>query len=203
MALVLASQSPRRRELMRLITEDFVVDAADIDEEAVQAATPEELAGNLAAAKALAVKGRREDTIIGCDTVVELDGAVLGKPRGEAEAARMLNALSGREHLVHTGLCVLGPGAGGRHVETTKVVFAPIPAAAIHAVIQTDEPYDKAGGYGIQGWAARFIPRIEGCYYNVMGLPVAALWQLLNAADETKIVMRREKWTIGREKKDL
>lgn len=187
MALVLASQSPRRRELMRLVTPDFVVDVADVDESGPAAAGPAQLAGRLARAKAEAVFARRPyDTIIGCDTVVALDEAVLGKPRDAAEAVRMLEALSGRDHLVHTGLCLLGPGRRAHDlVETTRVTFSPIPRGEIEAVAATDEPYDKAGGYGIQGWAARFIPAIEGCYYNVMGLPVAALWRALaRLADE-------------------
>lgn len=183
MALVLASQSPRRRELMRLVTPDFVVDAAGVDEQATGGAGPAQTAEKLAAAKAGAVFARRAgDIVIGCDTVVELDGEILGKPKDAAEAARMLGALAGRDHFVHTGLCLLGPGRQAvRFSETTRVTFSPIPQEAIDAVVATNEPYDKAGGYGIQGWAARFAPRIEGCYYNVMGLPVSALWRALSA----------------------
>ena len=178
MALVLASESPRRRELMHLITPHFTACAASIDEEAATAPTPKELAQTLAKAKAEAVF-KENGTVIGCDTVVALDGQVLGKPGSKAEAIDMLCCLSGQRHEVHTGVCVRHVGGSVCFTETTAVFFRFIPKKEILAVCQTAEPYDKAGGYGIQGWAARFIPRIEGCYYNVMGLPVPALWQAL------------------------
>lgn len=183
MTLVLASQSPRRRELMHLVAPDFLVDSADVDERVLDGESPADLALRLARDKAAAVRAKRggeDEAVIGCDTVVELDGNILGKPENRDEAIRMLTALSGRDHFVHTGLCLLDPG--GSHTglyETTRVTFSAIPPGEIERVADTPEPYDKAGAYGIQGWAARFIPAIEGCYYNVMGLPVAALWQLL------------------------
>lgn len=183
MSLLLASKSPRRQELMRLITEDFTVDAADIDEEALGAENPAALAKALAAAKAQAVyKGPAGPPVIGCDTLVALEGKVLGKPEDEAEARQMLTALSGRRHHVYTGVCVLYGGGVLRFTEATAVDFSPIPKKEIEAVLKTPEPYDKAGAYGIQGWAARFVPRIEGDYYNVMGLPVAALYGALRGA---------------------
>ncbi len=182
-ALILASQSPRRQELLRLITPHFTVQVAGLDESAHQANTPAALAGALAFAKAQAVFAPGGGAaVIGCDTVVELDGRVLGKPADAAQATEMLGALSGRAHQVHTGVAVLHGGGALRFVESSTVYFSPLPPAEIKAVAATAEPYDKAGGYGIQGWAARFIPRIEGCFYNVMGLPVAALWQALNGA---------------------
>ena len=180
--LVLASGSPRRRELLALITPQFETLALDIDERAITADTPAALVEKLAAAKAAAAAALRPgDLVLGCDTVVDLAGAVLGKPQDRADAARMLRALSGRSHLVHTGVCAKRGDERQSLVETTRVFFDEIDDAALEAYLDTDEPYDKAGGYGVQGFAARFIPRIEGCYYNVMGLPVAALWRMLRA----------------------
>ncbi len=177
---ILASQSPRRQELLRLVLPQFTVQVAGVDESTYTAPRPAQLAALLAGAKAAPVFSKNNQAVvIGCDTVVELDGRVLGKPHHEAQAIEMLTALSGRAHQVHTGVALLYPGGARRFAESTTVHFSPIPAAEIAAVAATPEPYDKAGGYGIQGWAARFIPRIEGCYYNVMGLPVAALWQAL------------------------
>ena len=186
MALVLASHSPRRRELMALLTPDFAVDEANVDEESITAATPCELAVTLARLKALDVAARRPgDVVIGCDTVVEANGVTLGKPHGEDDAKQMLNRLSGGRHHVHTGVCIVRPGRPQpcQFSATTHVDFAPVPPDAIAAYVQTSEPYDKAGGYGIQGWAARYVTRVEGCYYNVMGLPVAALYQKLRELD--------------------
>ncbi len=179
--LILASQSPRRRELLKLITQDFTVQAAKLDEQAYTAQSPAALAEILAGHKARAVY-EGQSPALGCDTVVELDGQVLGKPKNPPEAAEMLGRLSGRAHKVHTGVCLLYQGRSTSFTETTTVYFSPLPPEEVEAVIQTPEPYDKAGGYGIQGWAGRFIPRIEGCYYNVMGLPVAALWQKMRGA---------------------
>ncbi|MDL2323802.1 Maf family protein [Ruminococcaceae bacterium OttesenSCG-928-A16] len=183
MAIILASKSPRRRQLMQLVTQNFVVETAEVDEHAVQAANPAQLALKLAQLKAAAVFGASPGSVVvGCDTVVELDGAALGKPANQAEAIAMLTALAGRVHLVHTGVCIYQPGTNppaAAFTETTGVEFAPLTPADIVAYAKTDEPYDKAGGYGIQGAAARFIPRINGCYYNVMGLPVAALYNTL------------------------
>ena len=185
MALVLASKSPRRRELMRLVTPLFEVDEADVDERGISADNPAALSLAIALAKAGDVAARRpRDIIIGCDTVVEVDGATLGKPRDEAQAVEMLTTLSGRRHLVHTGVGIyLSESANSAvsFINTTAVDFAPIPAAEIAAYAKTPEPYDKAGGYGIQSWAARYITGVEGCFFNVMGLPVAELYAQLVA----------------------
>ena len=168
---------------MALICPVFAVDEAAVDETATRAATPRALAEALARLKALDVAARRsQDAVIGCDTVVEVDGATLGKPKNEAEAADMIARLSGCRHMVHTGVCLVlpqGHAPAALFSETTYLDFAPIPAAAIQQYVKTPEAYDKAGGYGIQGWAARYATRIEGCYYNVMGLPVAALYHTL------------------------
>lgn len=180
--LVLASGSPRRRELLALITPDFETLPLDLDERAITADTPAALVEKLAAAKAEAAAALRPgDLVLGCDTVVDLDGKVLGKPKDKEDAAAMLRALSGRAHLVHTGVCAIRGDARQSLVETTRVDFDPISEEELAAYLDTDEPWDKAGGYAVQGLAARFIPRIEGCYYNVMGLPVAALYRMLRA----------------------
>lgn len=178
--LVLASESPRRKELLRLITAEFETAPSAVEEEAIQAGSPPQLAQLRARAKALAVaKNRPQDTVIGCDTVVEAGGRLLGKPRDRGEARGMLLALSGRGHLVHTGVCVVHRQTAYPFTATTRVFFAPLDPEEIEQYISTDEPYDKAGGYGIQGGAARFVTGIEGCYYNVMGLPVQPLYRLL------------------------
>lgn len=178
--LILASSSPRRQELLRLITPDYTVQAADFDERAVSAPTPRALVEKLAVGKAQAVAASHPgDVVIGCDTVVDLDGAVLGKPAGPAEAKAMLRALSGRWHYAHTGVCVLQNGTAHSFVETTKVFFATLTDSEIDAYLATGEAYDKAGAYGIQGAAAKFVTRVEGCFFNVMGLPVSRLYGLL------------------------
>ena len=182
MSLLLASGSPRRRELLGLITRDFVVQISHVDEDAISAPDPARLALALAAAKARAVAADAPgQVVLGCDTVVDCGGQVFGKPRDEADAARMLRALSGRAHRVHTGLCVCAGGRTAATVETTTVHFAPIPEAELQAYADTAEPYDKAGAYAIQGRAALWCSGIEGCYYNIMGLPVHRTAQLLAA----------------------
>lgn len=165
---------------MQLITPHFTSTAANLDESAISAPTPALLAQKLAEQKAEAIAALHKNVlVIGCDTVVELSGKTLGKPANQQEAREMLTALAGKQHQVHTGVCLTGPMPSVTFVETTTVHFAPLSAKEIEAYIQTNEPYDKAGGYGIQGYASRFIPRIEGCYYNVMGLPVARLYRYL------------------------
>lgn len=178
--LILASGSPRRRELLQLVTPRFEVVASEVDERAVSAPTPQALVAALAEAKARAVAALRPaDVVLGCDTVVDLDGRVLGKPADRAEAEAMLRAYSGRWHYVRTGVCAVKDGQAHGFVETSKVFFAPLEEDEIAAYAATDEPYDKAGAYAIQGGAARLVTRVEGCYFNVMGLPVAALYRLL------------------------
>ncbi len=181
MSLILASESARRRELLLLLTKRFTTTTAKIDEAAFVASSPQKLAETLAIEKANAVFLDTENAaVLACDTVVDLNGTALGKPKSEDEAVEMLCALSARWHKVHTGVCLMQSGKQVHtFVETTRVLFAAIPMSEVLAIAATGEPYDKAGGYGIQGWAARFIPRIEGCYYNVMGLPLAALQTLL------------------------
>ncbi|MDO5601835.1 MAG: Maf family protein [Oscillospiraceae bacterium] len=180
MGLILASASPRRKELLSLITKDFTVCEADFDEAAEAEADPRKRALKLACGKCRAVWARFPgETVIGCDTVVDCGGRVFEKPRSRREAEGMLRALSGGAHLVHTGVCIRRGAKEERFTGTTRVWFAEIPDGELESYLDTPEPYDKAGGYGIQGWAARFIPRIEGCYFNVMGLPVSSLYAAL------------------------
>lgn len=173
MNIILASASPRRQQLLAIITPDFTVNAANIDESAVAASSPKELVQKLACLKADAIKDK--GAVIGCDTVVEINGEILGKPENESHAKEMLLKLSGNTHLVHTGVCINYMGESRRFVETTRVTFCEVPLSEIESYIKTDEAYDKAGGYGIQSWAARYITSIDGCFFNVMGLPVARL----------------------------
>lgn len=180
MALLLASGSPRRRELLTLITPHFTVRTSEVDERGIVADTPAHLAQTLAEHKAHAVASLcPQDTVLGCDTVVDFEGEVFGKPSDEADALRMLRALSGNTHKVHTGICVCHQGQVASTVETTLVHFAPIDDAELLAYVRTAEPYDKAGAYAIQGQAAVWCSGIVGCYYNVMGLPVHRTAQLL------------------------
>lgn len=180
MALILASASPRRRELLSLITKDFTVETSWVDEAAITAPTPAKLAQALADAKCRAVAARHpEDIVIGCDTVVDYAGRVFGKPKDHEDALRMLRALSGAQHHVHTGVCIAFPGGEERFTVTTKVKFYPIEEAQLEAYAATGEPYDKAGAYAIQGGAAAFCEGLEGCYYNVMGFPVSRVARAL------------------------
>lgn len=178
--LILASGSPRRKELLALVTPDFTVKVSDVDESAITAPTPAELAKALARAKCLAVAETEPKTLVlGSDTVVEFEGEVFGKPKNRQDAQRMLQALSGKRHYVHTGVCM----AQGDHIEnfvvSSAVDFFPIEEADLQGYIDTKEPYDKAGGYAIQGHAAVWCKGIEGCYYNIMGLPVSQVAQAL------------------------
>lgn len=179
MELILASKSPRRKELMALLTPAFTVVLGDVDERAITAESPALLAQKLAAAKAAAVAVQYpQSDVIGSDTVVAVGEKVLGKPANQHEATEMLQLLSGRHHWVHTGICIYMAGeVASLFVDSTKVFFDTLTQEEIKAYTNTPEPYDKAGGYGIQGAMARHIPRIEGCYHSVMGLPVSALYQ--------------------------
>lgn len=182
MALILASASPRRKELMQMITPEFRVMPLHVPEQGVTAPTPAQLAQKLSEMKCRAAALRCPyDVIIGCDTVVEYNGLVFGKPKDAEDARRMLRTLAGRTHLVHTGVCVFYDGSETEFVTTTRVSFLPVSDEDIDAYIATGDPMDKAGAYGIQGTAARFVEGIQGCYYNVMGLPVSRLYQTLSA----------------------
>lgn len=178
--LILASGSPRRRELLSLYTTDFTVCASDFDESAVTADTPTELVEMLAQGKCRAVSAQHPGAVvIGCDTVVDVKGEVFGKPHSVEDARRMLRALSGAVHEVHTGVCISDGTRTESFVDTCRVKFFPISEAEIERYAATEEPYDKAGAYAIQGRAALWLDRIEGDYYTIMGLPVSRTIRLL------------------------
>ena len=182
MKLILASGSPRRRELLGMVTADFEVCASSFDERAVRADSPAALAGALARGKCLAVAAERPGClVVGSDTVVELEGEVFGKPADAADARRMLRALSGRSHWVHTGVCVSDGARDESFVDSCRVTFFPIPDEEIERCIQSGEPFDKAGAYAIQGRAALWLDRLEGDYYTIMGLPVSRTARLLRS----------------------
>jgi septum formation protein len=179
--LVLASQSPRRRELLALIGLAHEVRPADIDESRLGDETAEEHCERLARGKAAALVGRvnRDAVIVGSDTIVVIDGLVLGKPEDANDAARMLRMLSGRSHTVLTAVAVARNGQLESAVERVSVSFREIDDAEIAAYIATREPMDKAGAYGIQGYGATIVSRIEGDYFAVMGLALNLLVRLL------------------------
>jgi septum formation protein len=177
--LVLASRSPRRRELLARAGIDFVVRPAEVDESVLAGESPAEHVRRLALAKAQAVSAAPGEVVLGADTVVVVDDTILGKPAGAADAVRMLRMLSGREHLVLTGICLRGNGRLIEDCETTRVHFVELSEQEIGSYVASGEPMDKAGAYAIQGLASKFIDRIEGCYFNVVGLPVARLWRCL------------------------
>lgn len=178
--LILASQSPRRKELLSLYTTDFTVCVSDFDEDAVTADSPARLVEQLARGKCLAVaKEHPGAVVLGCDTVVDVNGEVFGKPHGVEDAKRMLRALSGATHEVHTGVCISNGARTESFVDSCRVTFFPLGEEEIDFYASTAEPYDKAGAYAIQGRAALWLDRIEGDYYTIMGLPVSRTVQLL------------------------
>ena len=182
MGIVLASRSPRRRQLLEQMgLRDCRIVCSDADETASPGLTPPALVEALSARKAAAVQhaAAAGDLIIAADTVVALDGRVLGKPADGPDAFAMLSALSGRRHQVYTGLTVVCGAQRLTEHEVTAVTFRSLSSAEICAYIATGEPMDKAGAYGIQGRGALFVEGIEGDYYNVMGLPVCRLGRIL------------------------
>ena len=181
MNVILASQSPRRRELLGLTGLDFVVRVVDIDESMDASKAPFDEVARVSRLKALAVAREPEDVVIAADTIVVCGGGVLGKPRDEEDAFRILSLLSGRSHEVMTGMTVLRGDEVITHTEVTKIHFRRLHPDEIRAYIATGEPMDKAGAYGIQGGAALFADQMEGDYYNVMGLPVCRLAMILRS----------------------
>jgi septum formation protein len=178
--LVLASASPRRQELLRAAGIAFEVQPAHVPEDPLPGESAKDCAERLAREKALAVSRLRpQDAVLGADTVVVVDGQILGKPTDAADAARMLRMLSGREHQVITGVCLVAGGRCAVASETTAVTMAEITEKEISDYVATGEPMDKAGAYAIQGMASRWIPRIAGDYSNVVGLPVALVCRML------------------------
>lgn len=177
MNLVLASKSPRRSEILKNAGIDFVVRTADTDEVIPDGIKPQDAVVFLAARKAMAVERNVGETILGADTVVVLDDEILGKPRDREDAFNMIKRLSGRVHSVFTGVCAIGDNGSLTFAEETKVEFYPLTDDEINAYIDTAEPYDKAGSYGIQGLASKFIRGIEGDYFNVVGLPISGIYK--------------------------
>ena len=200
--LILASASPRRRELLAQAGYAFSVEAADVDESVRTGETPEAYVRRLAEEKAQAVFTKHAGAqfatassswvgsseapllVLGADTTVVCDGEILAKPADAVDAKRMLRSLSGRTHQVLTGVAVVVLAGTASAVEVTDVTFSNIPEAELDLYCATHEPLDKAGAYGIQGYAARWIPRIDGDYFNVMGLPIARVVRLLEDASE-------------------
>jgi septum formation protein len=189
--LVLASASPRRQELLRNAGIPFVVQPTDIPEVPQPGEAPRSFAERMAREKALAVfRQRPDDFVLGADTIVVVEAQILGKPRDGADAARMLRLLSGHKHQVTTGVCLVGPqlrtesrkpetGFEDVRSETTVVTMEALSDDDIRSYISSGEPMDKAGAYAIQGRASRWISRIEGDYFNVVGLPVSLVYKML------------------------
>ncbi len=180
--LVLASTSPRRRHVLEQLGLVFEVAPPPPDAERAWdgAEPPDRFARGLALAKGRAVRaGRPGALVVAADTIVVLDGEVLGKPAGPAAARAMLARLAGREHMVHTGVAVLAPGGEASGVEATEVALRALSEADVAAYVATGEPLDKAGAYGIQGLGAALVEGVRGCYFNVMGFPVARFLALL------------------------
>jgi len=178
--LILASASPRRRDLLTQAGLRFDVLPAAIDETLHSNESPTAYVQRLALEKAQAIQVLHpKSTVLGADTTVVCEQQILNKPNDLSDAERMLRQLSNRVHQVHTGIAVVTPTTHRSHVETTSVFFSAIPNADLAHYLSTNDSLDKAGAYGIQGYAARWIPRIEGDFFNVMGLPIAAVLTLL------------------------
>lgn len=183
MKIILASQSPRRQELMRFLTTDFLVIPSDFPEREVSyCGDPGDYCEELALKKALSVaRCHPTDVIIGSDTVVYIDGKILNKPKDRADARRMIRELQGKSHEVLTGYSIIIADRSVCVVDhvTTKVVFSKMTEAEIEAYLDQDDHMGKAGAYGIQGAAAKFVERVDGDFYNVVGFPVAKLYREL------------------------
>jgi septum formation protein len=183
MSVILASQSPRRRELLRLLLQEFVCVSPDIDETHLSGESPPDYVARMAVEKARMCRARcADDThIIAADTTVVIDQRVLGKPATKDEARAMLSLLRGRTHQVLTAVCLESQGETAVRVVETRVSFMPLSAHLIELYLQTGEPWDKAGAYAIQGYAGSFVDRIDGSYSAVVGLPLAETRELLAA----------------------
>ena len=179
MQLILASASPRRKELLGLFHIPFTIRVADIDETMDHTQSPFDEVARVSRLKALAIPREADDVVIAADTIVVCEGKVLGKPRDAAEAVEMLQLLSGRDHQVMTGCTVLRGQRAETFTEVTDLHFRSLSQKEIENYVASGEPMDKAGSYGIQGCAALFCERMVGDYYNVMGLPVCRLGQTL------------------------
>ncbi|HEY2013771.1 MAG TPA: Maf family protein [Bryobacteraceae bacterium] len=180
--LLLASGSPRRSEILRQAGIPFTVRVTPVDETPLDGEKPEDYVQRLAEAKALAVEPLPDETVLAADTTVVIDGEMLAKPSDSDDAARMLAKLSGRRHQVVTGICIKRGAETIRDWAATSVWFAPMTEDEIAEYVASGEPMDKAGAYAIQGLASKFVEKIDGCYFNVMGLPISLVYRHLNAA---------------------
>jgi len=177
--MILASASPRRKELLSFVTSHFTISPADIDETVNLDELPKDYVRRMAREKAKEiVKLYPNETVIGCDTTVVLDNDIMGKPIDEKDAYDMLEKLSGKTHSVMTAVCVITPEERYEHIEEVEVVFYSLDKEDINGYIQSGEPMDKAGAYGIQGKASVFVKEIKGDYFSIVGLPVGYLNQL-------------------------
>ncbi|MFY9752758.1 MAG: Maf family protein [Candidatus Acidiferrales bacterium] len=196
MKLILASSSPRRAEILRNAGFAFESRASRVDESLLAHESSEDYVRRLALAKARAVAQDEltfDETkfVLGADTVVVVEGQLLGKPSGTDDARRMLRMLNGKTHEVLTGISILSvpEGPEAHHVATTRVTFLPLSDETIESYIASGEPFDKAGAYGIQGVGGRFVRKIEGCYFNVMGLPLSQVWTILQTFGWTDLAL--------------
>ncbi len=179
--IILASASPRRKELLSYLVDDFTVVVSDADE-TTDISDAEEMVLYLATLKAKEVAKKYDsDIVIGADTVVEINGEILGKPVDKADAIRMINMLKNNTHSVYTGVCIAKDGVFNGEVCRTKVTFCDMSEQEIKNYVDNEDVLDKAGAYGIQGGAAKFVRKIDGCYYNVMGLPISVVYKMLNS----------------------
>jgi len=179
MPLVLASRSPRRQEILRQAGLDFIIRPADVDETPLPGEIPEKYVQRVAQIKALATPRYPGETVLGADTTVVIDETMLGKPADADDARRMLHLLADRRHQVLTGICIVRDCGLVLDWAATSVWFAAMTPAEIDSYVDSGEPMDKAGAYAIQGLASKFIPKIEGCYFNVVGLPIALVYRHL------------------------
>ena len=179
--VVLASTSPRRRELIEIVCDNVVLAASNAEEVLPYEMAPADAAVYLAGLKAQSVFDERggKEIVIGCDTIVDLNGKVLGKAPDEEGALQMLASLAGNTHMVHSGVCIISPEKRVEFVCTSKVTFKPMTRDEMMEIIVKDKVLDKAGSYAIQGVASMFVEKIEGEFYNIVGLPVAKLYEAL------------------------
>lgn len=179
MNLILASQSPRRRELLQRAGFEFEVRVAGVIEELQAGEEPRDYVVRLARAKAEAVDASPDAVVLGADTVVVVDQQILEKPRDQEDASRMLRLLSGRAHIVQTGICLRQGQQIITDIAETRVIFSALTDREIAQYVESGEPMDKAGAYAIQGLASKLIERVEGCYFNVVGLPISLVYRRL------------------------
>jgi len=179
--LILASQSPRRKEILEDIGLTFTIKTEEVDETAVRKMSPEKTVEQLALLKAKAIQIEEKDLVLAADTVVADQGKIFGKPRSQEEARQMIMALSGKTHYVVTGVALRSKRREVSFVEQTAVTFWELDEPTINWYIHTKEPYDKAGAYGIQGLGSLLVKEIQGDYFNVVGLPIARVFRALKA----------------------